>query len=299
MSAILEFENVKKKFGDVHALNGINFSIPAQTIFGLLGPNGAGKTTLIRIITNILAADEGRVIFNGTTLQSKSIGYMPEEKGMYKKMKVGEHLIYLAKLRGLKTKDAKEKIQYWLKKLQAEDWWNKKIEDLSKGMQQKIQFISTVVHEPALLILDEPFSGLDPVNAEIIKNEIYELQKSDTTILFSTHRMEQVEEICEQIALINKGSVIVNGTVKDIKQSFKENIFYLGTDASEIPEQPELFKLIGKKKDAFLIALSGASSQNDLLLFLINHGIQIHYFEEAFPSLNEIFIKLVNSETHA
>jgi ABC-2 type transport system ATP-binding protein len=208
----IRFNLVCKSFGDVPALNDISFVIPEGSIFGLLGPNGAGKTTLIRIITHILAPDSGSITFQGKDLSALGygfIGYMPEEKGMYRKMKVGEHLVYLGRLKGLSKSTAENRIKYWLNRLEADNWWDKKIQDLSKGMQQKVQFIATVLHEPKLLILDEPFSGLDPVNADLLKDEIFQLHQQGTTILFSTHRMEQVEEICDKIALIDKGKLII------------------------------------------------------------------------------------------
>jgi ABC-2 type transport system ATP-binding protein len=302
MSNIMLFENVQKNFGDVQALQGVSFSIPEHTIFGLLGPNGAGKTTLIRIITKIFAADGGNVMFNGKNIRNyehAGIGYMPEENGMYKKMKVGEHLVYLARLKGLSKKTAKEKIQHWLEKLQAADWWNKKIEDLSKGMQQKIQFISTVLHDPQLLILDEPFSGLDPVNAEMIKNEIYNLHKQGTTVLFSTHRMEQVEEICDSIVLINKGSVVIDGKVKEIKNSFREHKYNIGFDKESILQSNELFTVENSSENNFTIRLHENTKRNTVLQYCISAGYEITHFEEILPSLNDIFIKLVNSDNYA
>lgn len=302
MGNIMLFENVQKNFGDVQALQGISFSIPVQTIFGLLGPNGAGKTTLIRIITKIFAADGGDVIFNGKSIRNyehAGIGYMPEEKGMYKKMMVGEQLVYLARLKGLSKKTAKEKIQFWLDKLGAGDWWNKKIEDLSKGMQQKVQFISTVIHEPQLLILDEPFSGLDPVNAEMIKNEIYQLHKQGTTILFSTHRMEQVEEICDSIVLINKGNVVIDGKVKEIKNRFRENKYNIGFANDTVLQTQNLFTVEDFTENNYIIKLQEGVKTNAVLQHCMQAGYEINHFEEILPSLNEIFIRLVNTNNHA
>ncbi|MFN0275967.1 MAG: ABC transporter ATP-binding protein [Chitinophagales bacterium] len=302
MGNIMLFENVQKNFGDVQALQGVSFSIPEHTVFGLLGPNGAGKTTLIRIITKIFAADGGNVIFNGKNIRNyehAGIGYMPEEKGMYKKMMVGEHLIYLARLKGLSKKTAKEKIQYWLEKLQAADWWNKKIEDLSKGMQQKVQFISTVIHEPQLLILDEPFSGLDPVNAEMIKNEIYNLHQQGTTVLFSTHRMEQVEEICDSIVLINKGNVVIDGKVKEIKNRFREFKYNIGFEHESNLHSNELFTVEDISENNYTIRLKTDVKRNAVLQYCMNAGYEITHFEEIFPSLHDIFIKLVNADGHA
>jgi ABC-2 type transport system ATP-binding protein len=296
------FQDVKKSFGDVHALQGVSFGIPGNTIFGLLGPNGAGKTTLIRIITKIFAADAGAVIFNGKNIRSyelAGIGYMPEEKGLYKKMKVGEQLVYLAQLKGLSKKNAIEKIHYWLDKLQAGDWWHKKTEDLSKGMQQKMQFISTVIHEPQLLILDEPFSGLDPVNAEMIKTEIYALHEQGTTVLFSTHRMEQVEEMCDSIVLINKGSVMISGRVADIKNQFRQHIYDIGFETETVLQDNDLFSIEGKNGRHYSIRLQSGIKPNDVLRYCLQQEKEIIHFEEILPSLNDIFITLVNKENNA
>ncbi|MBC8172650.1 MAG: ABC transporter ATP-binding protein [Chitinophagales bacterium] len=302
MENIMTFQDIKKSFGDVQALQNVSFTIPENTIFGLLGPNGAGKTTLIRIITKIFAADGGSIIFDGKNIHQHthaSIGYMPEEKGMYKKMKVGEHLVYLARLKGLSKKIAIERIHYWFDKLEITDWWQKKIEDLSKGMQQKIQFIATVLHEPKLLILDEPFSGLDPVNAEMIKNEIYNLYKRGTTILFSTHRMEQVEEICDSIVLINKGNVVVTGKVNEIKNAHKENKYSIGFEEEVTVETNHLFDMTGKQNSHAVIQLHDGVRRNEVLQFFISQNKEITHFEEIYPALNEIFIKLVKNYSHA
>ena len=221
---VLSLQNVVKAYHNHIAVNDVSFDVKKGTIFGLLGPNGAGKTSLIRIITTITAADSGKVLLNGEPLNNlhpNEIGYMPEERGLYKKMKVGEQLLYLAQLKGLSEKEAKQKLKVWLQKFDITSWWDKKIGDLSKGMSQKVQFIATVVHEPSLVILDEPFSGLDPINPNLIKDEIYELKQKGTSILFSTHRMEQVEEICEDIVLMNKGQILLNGNVNAIKNDFK------------------------------------------------------------------------------
>src|SRR3978361_1556767 len=227
--AILELQNIKKYYATQKAVDDISFSIEPGTIFGLLGPNGAGKTTLLRMITGIFFPDEGEIIFDGKKFNPEEdalrIGYMPEERGLYKKMKIGEQALYLARLKGLSKAEAMEKIKYWFVRLGMESWWNKKVEDLSKGMSQKLQFVTTVLHEPKLIILDDPFSGLDPVNANLIKDEIYALAQRGSTIIFSTHRMEQVEEICDHIILVNLGKKILDGTVQNIKQEFKENKF--------------------------------------------------------------------------
>lgn len=299
MPDIMEFREVVKTFSDVKALNGVSFRIPQNSIFGLLGPNGAGKTTLIRIITKIFAADSGEIIFDGVNIkeqQSANIGYMPEEKGMYKKMKVGEQLIYLSALKGISKKIAKERIEYWFHKLEVKDWWNKKVQDLSKGMQQKAQFIATVLHQPKLLILDEPFSGLDPVNAEMIKNEIYELHQQGVTIIFSTHRMEQVEEICKNIVLINKGNVVISGEVRDIKQQFKQHKFNVGFAGNQQIESNELFQITAQYDHSITIQLNNTASHNQILRYFIDRQIEVSSFNEILPTLNDIFISLVKED---
>src|SRR5438128_5493147 len=226
---LLQLNNLKKYYATQKAVDDISFSINQGSIFGLLGPNGAGKTTLLRMITGIFYPDEGEIIFNDRKFDPLNdtllIGYMPEERGLYKKMKIGEQALYLARLKGLSKSEAMEKIKYWFVKLGMESWWNKKVEDLSKGMSQKLQFVTTVLHEPKLIILDEPFSGLDPLNANLIKDEIYRLAQNGSTIIFSTHRMEQVEEICDHIVLVNLGQKILDGTVSEIKQTYKQNLF--------------------------------------------------------------------------
>jgi ABC-2 type transport system ATP-binding protein len=293
------FSNVSKSFADVTALDNVSFSIPQNSIFGLLGPNGAGKTTLIRIITKIFVADSGEIIFDGQNIRTQkyaNIGYMPEEKGLYKKMKVGEHLIYLARLKGLNKKQALERIEYWFKRLDVKDWWHKKVEDLSKGMQQKVQFIATVLHEPKLLILDEPFSGLDPVNSELIKNEIYNLHNQGVTVIFSTHRMEQVEEICKNIALINKGNLVIDGDVKEIKNRYKENKFYISFAEKKDIQPDGIFVPVEEGENHLTVKLNNGISRNALLSHLINRNIEITAFHEILPTINEIFIKLVKED---
>ena len=229
MDPILSLANLKKYYSDQKAVDDISFDIQEGSIFGLLGPNGAGKTTLLRMITGIFYPDSGSITLDSKAFDPindiQKIGYMPEERGLYKKMKIGEQALYLAQLKGLSKSEATEKIKYWFKKLEMESWWNKKVEDLSKGMGQKLQFVTTVLHEPKLIILDEPFSGLDPVNSNLIKDEIFNLAQGGSTIIFSTHRMEQVEEICDHIVLVNKGNKILDGAVSEIKQRFKKNIF--------------------------------------------------------------------------
>jgi ABC-2 type transport system ATP-binding protein len=295
---LLELQNLKKYFATQKAVDDISLSIEPGSIFGLLGPNGAGKTTLIRMITGIFYPDEGQIIFDGKKFDPVNdigrIGYMPEERGLYKKMKIGEQTLYLAQLKGLGRSDATKKIKEWFIRFEMESWWNKKVEDLSKGMQQKLQFVTTVLHEPKLIILDEPFSGLDPVNSNLIKEEIYKLAQSGTTVIFSTHRMEQVEEICSQIVLVNKGQKILDGTVKEVKQNFKENLFSIGVN--QLPGSlngNSPFEVVGNKEQAFVVRIKPGSKPNDVLQYLLQQGSEIHSFNEILPSLNDIFIKLV------
>jgi ABC-2 type transport system ATP-binding protein len=294
---ILELQDLKKYFATQKAVDGISFNIEKGSIFGLLGPNGAGKTTLIRMITGIFYQDSGQILFNGHPFKPErditSIGYMPEERGLYKKMKIGEQAMYLAQLKGLSRTAATEAVKEWFVKFEMESWWNKKVEDLSKGMSQKLQFVTTVLHRPELIILDEPFSGLDPVNASLIKDEIFNLAKSGSTIIFSTHRMEQVEEICDQIVLINRGKKILDGKVERIKQDFKENLFSIQTDEGDVTEDPSLFRIIEKRKDRIRIRLEEGVSTNKVLGYLIDKNVTIRNFNEVLPSLDEIFIKLV------
>lgn len=294
---VLQLQDVVKQYHRHKAVDEVSFSVPKGSIFGLLGPNGAGKTSLIRIITTITRADTGQVFFEGEPLNTAhpmQIGYMPEERGLYKKMKVGEHLIYLARLKGLDKVTAREKINAWLEKFEITDWWNKKVDELSKGMQQKIQFISTVVHEPRLLILDEPFSGLDPINTNLIKDEIFQLHQKGTTIIFSTHRMEQVEEICEYIVLINKGQNVLQGKVADIKEKFKENLYEV-EPLDPLPDNlGEVASIISQRNGIFKIQLEEGVDSSNLLRFLLDRGIRLRAFREVLPSLNEIFIRQVN-----
>lgn len=294
---ILKIDNVVKTYDKQIAVNKVSFSMPEGVIFGLLGPNGAGKSSLIRMITTITRPDAGQIFFAGELLNSKhpeQIGYMPEERGLYKKMKVGDHLMYLAQLKGLSYDEAKTEIKHWLIKLQITDWWNKKVEELSKGMQQKAQFISTVIHKPRLLILDEPFSGLDPVNAELLKNEIYELHKQGTSIIFSTHRMEQVEEICDKIVLINKGQNVLYGAVKDIKQQFKENLYRIDF-AEKHAQMPDFrnLNIVEQTPQYIKLKIADERESNNILRFLLDSGMPIKAYNEILPSLNEIFIKQV------
>ncbi len=297
---ILSIENVVKRYNGTTAVDRISLEIPKQTIFGLLGPNGAGKTSLIRMITQITAADEGRILFNGENLNSdhtESIGYMPEERGLYKQMKIGDHLVYLAQLRGLSAADADKKIHAWFEKFDILSWWNKKVEELSKGMQQKVQFIATIVHEPQLLIFDEPFSGLDPINADLIKDEIRRLKEKGATIIFSTHRMEQVEEICDAIALINKGKKILEGGVKEIKNQFKKNHYAVAFHGELPPFSHDDFEIVSRTGGEMIIQIKSNKKPNELLKFLMDK-IEIHGFNEVLPSLNEIFIEQVTKDGH-
>jgi ABC-2 type transport system ATP-binding protein len=300
---ILELQHLKKYFASQKAVDDISLNIKQGSIFGLLGPNGAGKTTLLRMITGIFYQDSGEILFDGRRFDPDNdvryIGYMPEERGLYKKMKIGEQALYLAQLKGLSKADATARIKEWFVKFEMQTWWNKKVEDLSKGMQQKLQFVTTVLHEPKLIILDEPFSGLDPVNSNLIKDEIYALAKKGCTIIFSTHRMEQVEEICDQIVLVNKGKKILDGTVKQVKNDHKENIFQLGasTDAHHLATY--IFEVIKHDKDKLLLKLQHDATPNDVLKHFIQHNIPIHSFNEVLPSLNEIFIKLVEGTPQA
>ena len=305
MDNLLVAENISKQFGDFTALNNVSITIPKGSIFGLLGPNGAGKTTFIRIINQITMPDSGRVILDGSPLHPddvRKIGYLPEERGLYKSMKVGEQALYLARLKGLSKAEAKEQLNYWFNKLGMTGWWDKRIQELSKGMAQKVQFVITVLHRPKLLIFDEPFSGFDPVNADIIKNEILQLRDEGATILFSTHRMESVEELCDYMALIHQSNKLLDGKVDDIKRNYKSNTFEVGLTAVDenllLNELKEKFK-IGKATFKSIthdlkisIQLKPEESANDLLQYLISKA-QVNHFVEVIPSVNDIFIKTV------
>ncbi len=301
---LLQLQHLKKYFATQKAVDDISFDIEQGSIFGLLGPNGAGKTTLLRMITGIFYPDSGEIIFNGKKFNAledvSGIGYMPEERGLYKKMKIGEQAVYLARLKGLSKTDAEKKVKEWFIKFDMQSWWNKKVEDLSKGMSQKLQFVTTVLHEPKLIILDEPFSGLDPVNANLIKEEIFTLAKNGSTIIFSTHRMEQVEEICDHIVLVNKGKKILDDTVSDVKQQFKENHFVVGS-AENIPDisEPALFDIFKKEEKKMQIKINPAVKTNEVLRFFMDKNIEVNQFAEILPSLNDIFIKLVEGTTAA
>lgn len=303
MDSILRAENIIKEFSGHRALNNVSISVPAQSIFGLLGPNGAGKTTLIRIINQITAPDSGNILLNGERLSLKhtqQIGYLPEERGLYRKMKVGEQALYLARLKGLSHADANEKLKKWFRKFDILPWWNKKVEELSKGMQQKIQFIVTIIHEPRLLIFDEPFSGFDPINANMLKDEILYLKQNGATIIFSTHNMASVEELCDHIALINKSEKILEGEMKDIKNRHKTNIFEISfVKRLEIDMTnllPAAFRIenLSEKNGltSIRVRLPETTKQNELLKAVIPVG-ELVSFNEVFPTMNEIFINKV------
>ena len=307
MNNLLVAENVIKKYGDYTALNNVSIEVPKGSIFGLLGPNGAGKTTLIRIINQITMPDEGIVRLDGDKLHPnhiKDIGYLPEERGLYKSMKVGEQALYLAQLKGLTKGQAKERLKYWFEKFGISDWWNKKVQELSKGMAQKIQFIVTVLHQPKLLIFDEPFSGFDPINANLIKDEILQLRDEGATIIFATHRMESVEEMCDNIALIHESNKILDGKLIDIKRQYKSNIYEVGvlTDnkaevTNYLQEKFELseatFRTINDEVK-FNIKIDGNQSANQLISHLTDKG-QLTHFVEVIPSVNDIFIQTVQN----
>ena len=310
MSNLIEIKNVCKTYGNYKALDNISINVPRQSIYGLLGPNGAGKTTLIRMLNQITAPDEGSIIFNGEILNRShitQIGYLPEERGLYKSMKVGEQAMYLAQLKGVSQKDAERRLKSWFNKFGILNWWDRKVEELSKGMQQKIQFIVTVIHNPQLLIFDEPFSGFDPINVNLLKNEILELRDKGATIIFSTHNMASVEELCDNIMLINKGKKIIEGSVYQIKQDNKENKFEVVLRNSEIQklknsetmDLPENFSLISENTDSngettLVINADKEINPNILINYLSEKGTIVSY-RELLPSMNDIFIGKVNS----
>ncbi len=298
MSKILELKNLKKYYATQKAVDDISFSIEKGSIFGLLGPNGAGKTTLLRMITGIFYPDQGEIILDGQQFDPINdiikIGYMPEERGLYKKMKIGDQALYLAQLKGLSKTEAMAKIKFWFKRLEMESWWNKKVEDLSKGMSQKLQFVITVLHEPKLIILDEPFSGLDPVNANLIKDEIYGLAQRGCTVIFSTHRMEQVEEICDHIVLVNLGKKILDGTVTEIKQQFKENIYSVKVHQLPANLNSDAFHIVDQTANLLTVKINEGKNSNDVLKYFIEQNLTIESFNEVLPTLNDIFINLVD-----
>lgn len=306
MSNILEVQNVVKQYGDYTALNNISLQVPKGSIYGLLGPNGAGKTSLIRIINQITMPDSGTILLDGEKLSPEHvqfIGYMPEERGLYKNMKVGEQCLYLAQLKGMSNADAKKQLKYWFEKFEIQGWWDKKIQELSKGMAQKIQFIVTILHQPKLLILDEPFSGFDPVNANLIKDEIIELNKKGTSIIFSTHRMESVEEMCDYIALIHKSNKIIEGKLEDVKREYRSNTFQIGVLTKDVEglmyQLTQKFKIMqtdfkSLNDDLKLEVELGNHNSNELLAVLTNFG-QVTHFMEKIPSVNDIFIQSVSN----
>jgi len=308
MNPILDIKNISKFYGEHQALNDVSLRVPEGSVFGLLGPNGAGKTSLLRIVNQITLPDKGEVLFEDQPLKKihvKDIGYMPEERGLYNSMKVGEQAVYLAQLKGMEKSIAVEKLKYWFKKLEIIEWWDKKIQELSKGMAQKVQFIVTVVHEPKLLIFDEPFSGFDPINAQVIRDEILELNEKGATIIFSTHRMESVEELCEYIALINKSKCILQGKLLDIKRNYRTNTFRMGL----LTEEPDYAKeMIGKiystsetdfksiDEELKLEIQLGEQNTNELLAYVGQWG-RITHFEEVIPSASDIFIQTVRNNS--
>ena len=298
---MLSIRNIVKQYANHRALDNVSIEVEKGSIFGLLGPNGAGKTSLIRIINQITAPDQGEILLNGEKLNAShisTIGYLPEERGLYKKMEIGEQMLYLAQLKGLSKSDATARIRFWFEKMGIQSWWNKKVEDLSKGMQQKVQFIATVVHDPKLIILDEPFSGFDPVNAQLITNEILELNSKGATIIFSTHRMESVEQLCDSIALIHKSKKILDGKVKDIKNIYRNNTYRIAFSGSiNTPTNP-IFSINDEKNEDGIthltIQIDPKYSVNDLLNYLIPQ-VQITELMEIIPSMNDIFIQNVKN----
>jgi ABC-2 type transport system ATP-binding protein len=297
---MLSIRNIVKQYANHRALDNVSLEVQKGSIFGLLGPNGAGKTSLIRIINQITAPDSGEVYINGEKLNPShisKIGYLPEERGLYKKMEIGEQMLYLAQLKGMDKKEATDRIRYWFEKMEMQTWWKKKVEDLSKGMQQKVQFVATIVHDPELIILDEPFSGFDPVNAEIITNEILELNSKGATIIFSTHRMESVEQLCDSIALIHRSHKILDGRVSDIKHSYRNNTFQVTYEGhlNGLGAQP-VFECIGEDSpgSGLTIRIRDGYKTNDALELLINQ-VSITRFVEVIPTINEIFIEKVKS----
>ena len=295
---VLEIQSVSKSYSNHLALDDVSLAVPEGKIFGLLGPNGAGKTSLIRIINQITMPDKGQILFKGQKLNSEhisQIGYLPEERGLYKKMKVGEQALYLAQLKGLTEKEAKTALPKWFERFEITPWWNKKIEELSKGMAQKVQFITTVLHQPKLLIFDEPFSGFDPINASIIKDEILRLKNQGTSIIFSTHRMESVEELCDHIALIDQSKKILDGPLNEIREQYKQQIYQIdfsSTELSFLNTLPEHLKLIKSSNNQAEIQIVDQSKASDLIRFLLDKS-DLKGFEEKVPTVNEIFIRTV------
>jgi len=309
MESLLEIKDVVKTYGDFTALNNVSLQIPKQSVFGLLGPNGAGKTSLIRIVNQIIMPDSGQILLDGEALAPKHIahiGYLPEERGLYKSMKVGEQALYLAQLKGMSKREAKKRLTYWFDKFDISAWWDKKIQELSKGMAQKVQFIVTVLHQPKLLIFDEPFSGFDPINAQLIAKEILQLREEGATIIFSTHRMESVEEMCDEIALIDKSNKILEGKLADIKRTFRTHTFQVGLHTNNAKEvefelkenfevYPSNFKLLNDSL-TLNVKLTEGNSANDLRSFLTSRG-EVQHFVELIPTANEIFIQAVQKNS--
>lgn len=301
---ILEIKGVTKNYAAHRALDNITLNVEGQSVFGLLGPNGAGKTSLIRIITQITAPDKGELFFKGEPLSTEhamKMGYLPEERGLYKKMEVGEQALYLARLKGMSRADAMKKLKYWFEKFEIQAWWKKKVEELSKGMAQKVQFVTTVMHEPEFLILDEPFTGFDPINAELVKNELIELKNKGATIVLSTHRMESVEELCSHIALINNARVILNGSVKEIRKQFRSNTYEICYHGNRIAFTNALwsgFELMNLKEDQEMniaqVRMLNGHTTNDLLSVLLPH-VEVAGLKEVIPDMNDIFIQQVNN----
>jgi ABC-2 type transport system ATP-binding protein len=298
---MISIRHIVKQYASHRALDDVSIEIEKGKVFGLLGPNGAGKTSLIRIINRITAPDSGEVLFNGEKLadiHTERIGYLPEERGLYKKMEIGEQILYLAQLKGLTRQEARKRAKYWFQKLEIESWWNKKIEELSKGMQQKAQFVATVIHEPELLILDEPFTGFDPVNAEIIKNEILELNKKGSTVIFSTHRMESVEELCDSIALLNLSHKILDGKVKAIRNSYRNGTYILEYEGEKVNMNGNApFSILSETSlegsQQMLLRLGQGNRVNDVLGYMLPLAT-INKVEEVVPTMNEIFIQTVS-----
>ena len=301
---LIRYKDVCKSFGEKVALDHVSVDIPKGKIFGLLGPNGAGKTTLIRIINRITIPNSGSVLFDGRPITQddvEKIGYLPEERGLYRKMKVGDQAMYFAQLKGMSSRDAARELKKWFVKFGIESWWNKKVEELSKGMAQKIQFITTVVHKPSLLILDEPFSGFDPVNAQVIREEILRLKNEGATIILSTHNMESVEELCDNIALINKSHVVISGGVDEIRRKYgNNNVELVYTDSVTVQSEPGVFKVLSDRDDSgrhtAVLSLEDGIGSNDALKAVLAQGLTVNSFRELVPRMNDIFIKLVTEE---
>lgn len=301
---LIECRNICKNFGEKVALDNVSLEIPKGHIFGLLGPNGAGKTTMIRIINRITIPNAGDVFFDGRPITQRDvekIGYLPEERGLYRKMEVGEQAMYLAQLKGMSAKDAQNELKHWFIKFGIQDWWKKKVEELSKGMAQKVQFITTVVHKPSLMILDEPFSGFDPVNAELIRKEILELKANGATIILSTHNMESVEELCDDIALINKSKVVITGGVDEIRRKYgNNNVELIYTSETPLESVDGLYTVLSDQDDAgrhtAVLSLEQGGNANSVLTSVLSNNLTVNSFKELLPRMNDIFIKLVTEE---